>query len=104
MTETFADPLTVAAIASARAAQARALLRWAKASGIDDELRAQVDSESAEVVRQLERGAFDEALAGAEEVMRIAEDEGHGSLWRDFGLQVEEAAETGFAAASLEGE
>jgi len=103
MFEIHADPLTVAAIAKARAAQGRAIVRWSKIRAIvddsvDDETREALADHSVEALRHLDEGRFDEARACAELVMDGAESLGHGSLWREFGLLVEEAAETGFAA------
>ena len=109
MTESYADPLTVAAIARARVAHERVRGVWEarreQTRGEDSELSEsleEVGALAADALSHLHAGRWDEAQACAEEAQGLAESACGSERWREFALLVEEAAELGYAAANLD--
>lgn len=86
-----ADPLTVDAIARARQAHARSTGKWVPPG----EDTAEAEGLCSEALAHLAAGRWDDALACAEVALSLAEAAGRPTLWREFALLVEEAAETG---------
>ena len=96
--EEFSDPRTVRAIAEARKAHAKATGKWAREDrephGADDPA-AEAEELAREALEHLDAGRWDEAHESAEAALTLAEQHGRPTLWRNFALLVEEAAEIG---------
>ncbi|PRP94772.1 hypothetical protein [Enhygromyxa salina] len=90
----FADPRTVRSITAARKACARAAGTWT-CEDPDDDPAAEAEQLARDAVEHLEQGRWDEACECAEATASLAEEHGQGTVWREFVLLVEEAAETG---------
>lgn len=104
------DPPTAKALALTLEAHVRAhrgeawLKLRARASDEDeDELERceELEALARATLEHLDAGRWDEAQACGEEVLSLAEAARAGEIWREFGLLVEEAAETGRASADV---
>lgn len=93
----FTDARTVRSILAARKACRRAAGTW-EANDDDDDPAAEAEQLALDALEHLEEGRWDEARVCAEETASLAEDHDQGTVWREFVLLVEEAAETGRAA------
>lgn len=89
----FANPRTVQAIARARKAHADARGQWV--SYDEDDPAAEAEQLAEDALAHLDAGRWDEARACAEAATTLAEDAGEDTIWREFALLVEEAAEIG---------
>jgi hypothetical protein len=97
MTE-IADPQTLAAIARARKAHAGATGQWV--SYDQDDPAAEVEQLARDALAHLDAGRWDDAQGCSEALASLAEENDEDELWREFALLVDEAAETGRAAAA----
>lgn len=92
------DRRTLQAIARARRLHERASGRWV--SYDDDDPAAEAEQLARDALDHLDGRRWDEARACAEAALTLAEEHGEDAVWREFALQVEEAAETGRLAPS----
>ena len=90
------DPRTLAAIARARKAHAGATGRWV--SYDEDDPAAEAEQLARDALAHLANDRWDDAQGCADALASLAEDNAKDSLWREFALLVDEAAETGRAA------
>ncbi len=97
----IADPRTLAAIARARKAHAGATGHWV--SYDEDDPASEAEQLAREALAHLAAARWDDAQGCADALASLAEENGEDELWRDFALLVEEAAETGRAAAATAG-
>lgn len=96
------DAALARALERAGRAHARAASAWqsaADAGEIDQDIADEVSDHARSAIAHLEAGRWDDARASAELCVELDETEARGDTWRDFGLLVEEAAETGIAVA-----
>ena len=95
-----ADPRTIAAIARARKAHAGATGKWV--SYDDDDPAAEAEQLARDALAHLAAARWDDSQGCADALVSLAEENGEDELWREFALLVDEAAETGRAAAARE--
>lgn len=90
------DPITLSALAKAREAHAQATGTWV--SYDEDDPAAEAEQLARDALAHVEHRRWDEARACAEAAAELGERAGQ-TVWREFCLLVEEAAETGRGAA-----
>jgi hypothetical protein len=91
------DPRTLAAIARARNAHAGATGKWV--SYDEDDPAAEAEQLARDALAHLCGARWDDAQGCADALASLAEDNAQDPLWGEFALLVDEAAETGRAAA-----
>jgi hypothetical protein len=101
MLDSVADPRTLADIARARKAHAGATGQWV--SYDEDDPAAEAEQLAGDALVHLCAGRWDDAQGCADALANLAEENGEDLLWREFALLVDEAAETGRAAAAATG-